>query len=78
MDEQIRVKELAALIEKEIAALPPKMQEIFILSKQEDLSYKEIALQLNISDKTAKQQVYNAVKLLRLKVASLLRVLFLL
>ncbi|HEV3411102.1 MAG TPA: RNA polymerase sigma-70 factor [Puia sp.] len=67
-DEQNRAEELAAIIEKEIAALPRKMREVFELSRHEDLSYKEIGLKLNISDKTVKQQVYNAVKILRLKV----------
>ncbi|HXD77004.1 MAG TPA: RNA polymerase sigma-70 factor [Puia sp.] len=66
-DEAIRAKELAAIIEAEVAALPRKMREVFELSRNEELSYKEIARRLNISDKTVKQQVYNAVKILRLK-----------
>jgi RNA polymerase sigma-70 factor (ECF subfamily) len=74
-DEQVRARELAAIIEKEIAALPPKMREIFKLSRAE-LSYNEIAVMLNISDKTVKQQVYNAVKILKLKVTSLLTIFF--
>jgi RNA polymerase sigma-70 factor (ECF subfamily) len=67
-EEQIRAKELAAIIETEIAALPQKMREVFELSRNEELSHKDIARKLNISDKTVKQQVYNAVKILRLKV----------
>lgn len=73
-DEQIRAKELAAIIEKEIAALPAKMREVLILSKEEQLPYKEIGHILNLSDKTVKQQVYNATKILRLKLGSLLTV----
>ena len=75
-DEQIREKELAAIINKEIEALPSKMRKVFILHKKEQLSYKEIAEQLNITDKTAKQQVYNAVKTLRLKIASFGKFMF--
>ena len=74
-EEELRAKELAAIIETEIAALPRKMREVFELSRQEELSYKEIARKLNISDKTVKQQVHNAVKILRLKV-NLLRMMF--
>ncbi|WP_183573102.1 RNA polymerase sigma factor [Mucilaginibacter sp. X5P1] len=74
-DELIRVKELAIIIEQEIAALPPKMREVYLLSKREELSYKEIALKLEITDKTAKQQVYNAVKNLRLKITSIMSIL---
>jgi RNA polymerase sigma-70 factor (ECF subfamily) len=67
-EEQIRARELATIIEAEIAALPQKMREVFELSRNEELSYRDIARKLNISDKTVKQQVYNAVKILRLKV----------
>ena len=70
-DGQIREKQLATIIEKEIAALPSKMRTVFELSRQDELSYKQIGQQLNISDKTVKQQVHNAVKILRLKLASI-------
>lgn len=60
-------KELALQIEKETNALPAKMREIFVLSREQDLSYKEIAEQLNISDQTVKKQIYNAMKILRPK-----------
>ena len=71
-DHDLREKELAALIEKEIEALPVKMRNVFILHKKEELTYKEIAAKLDITDKTAKQQVYNAVKILKLKISSFL------
>jgi RNA polymerase sigma-70 factor (ECF subfamily) len=67
-DEQLREKELTTLLAKEIGALPEKMREVFILYKMEELSYKEIAIRLGITDKTAKQQVYNAVKILKTKI----------
>ena len=57
-----------------IALLPEKMREVFLLRKVEELSYDEIALQLNITDKTAKQQVYNSLKILRGKLKSALNV----
>jgi RNA polymerase sigma-70 factor (ECF subfamily) len=64
-DEKIREKELSRIIELEIEALPPKMRQIFLLNKEYGLSYKEIGEQLRISDKTAKLQVANAVRILR-------------
>jgi RNA polymerase sigma-70 factor (ECF subfamily) len=67
-DEQLREKELIVLLNNEIAALPAKMRQVFVLYKIEDLNYQEIALRLGISDKTAKQQVYNAVKILKTKI----------
>ena len=66
-DQQVREKELGELIEKEIALLPPKMREVFLLSRKENLSYKEIASELRISDKTVKKQVNNALNILREK-----------
>jgi RNA polymerase sigma-70 factor (ECF subfamily) len=71
-DNHIRTKELSLIIEREIAALPPKMREIFELSRDERLSYKDIGQMLGISDGTVKQQVYNAVKILKLKINSYL------
>ncbi|MFD1605541.1 RNA polymerase sigma factor [Flavobacterium artemisiae] len=73
-DSNLREKELEAIIAKEIALLPEKMREVFLLRKVEELSYDEIADQLNITDKTAKQQVYNSVKILREKLKSLMHV----
>lgn len=64
-DNYIREKEFSQLIEKEIAALPDKMREIFELSRKHHLSRKEIATQLNLSEKTVKNQINNALKILR-------------
>jgi RNA polymerase sigma-70 factor (family 1) len=67
-DNIIREKELSQIIEKEINALPERMREVFLLSRNTDLSHKEIGKQLGISDKTVKKQVVNAVRILRLKI----------
>ena len=66
-DEYIREKELAMLIEKGITALPAKMQEIFTLSRKEELSHREIASRLHLTEKTVKNQVHNALRILRSK-----------
>jgi RNA polymerase sigma-70 factor (ECF subfamily) len=60
-------KEINAEMEKEIQNLPPKMKEVFELSRKAELSHKEIAETLNISDKTVKKQISNAIKLLKPK-----------
>jgi RNA polymerase sigma-70 factor, ECF subfamily len=71
-DDVFKEKELAALLQKEISALPEKMREVFVLYKMEELSYNEIAQRLGITDRTAKQQVYNAVKILKTKITAYL------
>lgn len=77
-DEFYREKELAALIEKEIQALPPKMRQVFELSRKQHLSYKEIARQLEISEHTVKSQVSNALRILKTKLNVSAGVIFLL
>lgn len=64
-DHQIRERQLALKIEREISFLPEKMRQIFELHRKEHLTYKEIAEQLDISDKTVKKQVSNALHILR-------------
>lgn len=66
-DEQMREKELTELIDKEIAQLPAKMRQVFELSRYQEYSYNEIATELQISDKTVKKQVHNALQILRRK-----------
>jgi RNA polymerase sigma-70 factor (ECF subfamily) len=63
----VREKQLTALIEKEIQALPDKMREIFELSRKANLSHREIAERLQISEQTVAKQVTNALKTLRVK-----------
>ncbi|MBG6234969.1 RNA polymerase sigma-70 factor (ECF subfamily) [Pedobacter sp. CAN_A7] len=72
----LREKELAAIIENEINALPPKMREVFILSRKQHLSYQQIAQQLNISEHTVKSQISNALKILRVKLGPLIILIF--
>jgi RNA polymerase sigma-70 factor (ECF subfamily) len=77
-DLAIREKELADLIQKEIDQLPPKMREVFLLSRKENLSHQEIAGQLAISEQTVAKQVTNALRILRLRLGSLFILLLLL
>lgn len=69
-DFMLRENQLKSLIELEIAALPPKMREIFELSRKKFLTHKDIAEKLNISEKTVKKQVNNSLKILRAKLGS--------
>jgi RNA polymerase sigma-70 factor (family 1) len=66
-DTLIIEKELKTLIEYEISCLPPRMQEIFELSRKGFLSHKEIAEQFGISDQTVTTQIKRALRVLRIK-----------
>ncbi|WGQ08804.1 RNA polymerase sigma-70 factor [Pedobacter gandavensis] len=70
-DHLVREKQMTLLIEKEIAALPAKMRAVFELSRKEQLSHKEIAEQLTISEHTVRKHVQHALKILRVKLGLL-------
>ncbi|WP_090784614.1 RNA polymerase sigma-70 factor [Pedobacter sp. ok626] len=70
-DNYIAEKELAKIIENEIARLPIKMREIFELSRKLNLKNKQIAEHLGISEKTVKNQISLAMKVLRDKLGVL-------
>jgi len=57
--------DLVRRIEKSIESLPPKRKEIFRLSREQGLRYKEIADALGISVKTVEAQMGLALKYLR-------------
>lgn len=61
-------REILALVEAEIRNLPPRMREIFEMSRKENRTHKEIAEKLNISPQTVKKQVQNALKIIKNKV----------
>jgi RNA polymerase sigma-70 factor (ECF subfamily) len=64
--------ELAAEIRKAINELPEKCRQIFVLSRDENLKYKEIADQMEISIKTVETQMSKALQHLRVRLAEYL------
>ena len=67
-DHLIREKQFAELIEREIAALPPRMREVFELRRKENFSNKEIAQQMNIAESTVADQMKKALKILKMRI----------
>lgn len=66
-DSRILERELQEKMEQAMDLLPDKMRTVFELSRNEELSHREIAHLLQISDKTVKKQIANALKMLRIK-----------
>lgn len=66
-DHGIREQQLQKIIMEEIAALPPRMQLVFKMSRYEELSYKEIAAKLDISEETVKDQIKKALRILKIR-----------
>lgn len=57
--------EIKSSIERIVAGLPEKRQQIFVLSRRDGLSNKEIAQQLNISNKTVEDHITHAIKYIK-------------
>jgi RNA polymerase sigma-70 factor (ECF subfamily) len=64
-DEQLEADELKAEIDRAIAALPERCRQVFVLSRFEERSAKEIAELLDISTKTVENQMTKALRTLR-------------
>jgi RNA polymerase sigma-70 factor (family 1) len=54
-------------LQSEIEEMPDKMREIFVLNHQQELSVREIALRLSLSEQTVKNQLGRALKRLRFR-----------
>lgn len=65
IDEEIEAYNLSKYIDQLISELPERRRQIFNLSRKEYKSYKEIAVLLNISEKTVKNQISEALKFLK-------------
>lgn len=71
-DDFLAREELLRKIEESLESLPEKRREIFRLSREEGLKYKEIAERLNISVKTVETQMGLAIKNLKEKLKNFL------
>lgn len=61
----LRNEEIRRAVQEAISGLPERCREIFVLSKMQELSNKEIAERLGISEKTVENQMTKALSYLR-------------
>lgn len=71
-DHLIRERQFAAIITREIEALPPRTREVFELRRLENLSNKEVAKRLNITESTAADYMKKALKILKPRIGLIL------
>lgn len=63
--DEIEFVELQEAIFNTIESLPPKCKKVFKLSRFEQMTYSNIAIELNISKKTVEAQISKALKILQ-------------
>ncbi|MCG8319846.1 MAG: RNA polymerase sigma-70 factor [Cytophagales bacterium] len=76
-EEMIDFRELEGLLERSIAQLPDRCRKVFQLSRDENLSVKEIAARLNISPKTVESQITKALRHLKMSVGETVLIILL-
>jgi RNA polymerase sigma-70 factor (ECF subfamily) len=77
-DKHLEAKELFQQIQAAILELPEKCREVFLLSREQGLTYKEIASTLNLSIKTVENQMGKALKHLYTRIGTNLDIIFIL
>ncbi len=70
-EESLALAELQVSLDRQITRMPPRMREVFLLSRFENLSNREIAARMNISENTVKKQINYALKLIKLTISVL-------
>ncbi len=64
-EEELNARALAEAVERAVAELPPRCREVFVLTREQHLSYAEAAGVLHISPKTVEIHMGRALALLR-------------
>lgn len=63
--DRLELKELESLLRNKIQQLPDQCRKVFLLSREEQLSNKEVAERLHISVNTVEQHMRKALRILR-------------
>src|SRR4051794_36467953 len=77
-DDRISSTQLNEQLSNALLELPQQCRTVFQLSRFEELKYREIAVQLGISEKTVENQMGKALKLLRMKLVDFLPLIIIL
>jgi len=70
VDGYLIYKETEAVYKAALATLTEKRRRAFLLNREQGLSYREIALQMNISPRTVEKHISEALQLLRQRIPS--------
>lgn len=75
-DYLIREKDIRAMIDNEVASMPPRMREVYELRYKQHQDVRAISLQLDISEHTVNVHLQRSLKYLRKRLGELIYILF--
>jgi RNA polymerase sigma-70 factor (family 1) len=61
----LQAKEMQGAVKDAVSRMPPKMQQVYILSRHEYLTHREIAARLDISEETVKKHIQHGLQLIK-------------
>lgn len=61
----LQVEALQKAVSSVVTNMPPKMRQVYLLSRQKQLSHKEIAEQMSVSVETVKKHIQHALQLIK-------------
>jgi RNA polymerase sigma-70 factor (ECF subfamily) len=65
-EQTVLLNDLHDALDREVNKLPARCREVFRLSREENLSIKQVAAQMGVSEKTVENQLLKALKVLRI------------
>ncbi|RBL91838.1 hypothetical protein DF182_04340 [Chitinophaga flava] len=77
MEEAINSNDLSGLLARQVARLPSKCREVYLMSRQQHIPNREIAARMQISEKTVESHLTKALKILKGQLKDALVSLFL-
>ncbi len=75
-DEAVAFNELSAILEEAIKKLPPRLKIVYEKSREQGLSHRAIAEELNIAENTVKSAMHRTLTYLRSKLTLFLSIIF--
>lgn len=75
-DHAVRTKLMQELIDQEVKKFPQKMRMVYLMSREDNLSYAEIARKMDISEQTVRTHIKHALRRLRIRITFFIFILF--
>lgn len=76
MEDTIACNDLSLVLAKQVEKLPSKCREVYVLSRQQYITNREIAARMQISEKTVESHLTKALKILKLQIKDAMISLF--